>query len=155
MRFAHDRKQTLFSIMGRKHWPEPVRSAWHVNRNRQERLMKSLFWLLVKAAIFFLLFALALNNRHEVPLHFLLGHSTTLPMMVVVLGAMVFGIFLGIAATVPHWWRLRKALKQAQKQLADHTAAQAEQPSSSAAADSAAHTPSHVAHAPTHIPHEI
>ena len=46
--------------------------------------MKSFFWLLFKAAIFFLLFAFAMGNRDEVALHFMPGHVVTMPMMAVV-----------------------------------------------------------------------
>ena len=45
--------------------------------------MKSFFWLLFKAAIFFLLFAFAMGNRDEVALHFMPGHVVTMPMMAV------------------------------------------------------------------------
>ena len=69
--------------------------------------MKSFFWLLFKAAIFFLLFAFAMGNRDEVALHFMPGHVVTMPMMAVVLGSFALGVFLGILVMVPRWWRLR------------------------------------------------
>ena len=70
--------------------------------------MKSFFWLLFKAAIFFLLFAFAMGNRDEVALHFMPGHVVTMPMMAVVLGSFALGVFLGILVMVPRWWRLRR-----------------------------------------------
>ena len=57
--------------------------------------MKYLIWLL-KAAVFFVFFAFALNNRDEVTLHFLLGYAVALPMAVVVLVSFALGAVLGV-----------------------------------------------------------
>ena len=61
--------------------------ACTVGRHCLKGRMKSFFWLLFKAAIFFLLFAFAMGNRDEVALHFMPGHVVTMPMMAVVLGS--------------------------------------------------------------------
>ena len=75
--------------------------------------MKYLFWLL-KAAIFLLLFAFALNNRHEVTLHFLLGYALTLPIMVIVLGSFAIGALAGMVVMLPRCWRYKRAAAKMQ-----------------------------------------
>ena len=85
--------------------------------------MKYLFWLL-KAAIFLLLFAFAINNRHEVTLHLLFGYALTLPIMVIVLGAFAIGAFAGMIVMLPSCWRYKRSATRAQAALAQHAAAQ-------------------------------
>jgi putative membrane protein len=68
--------------------------------------MKYLMWLL-KAAIFFALFAFALNNQHVATVHFFFGQSWTGPLVLVVLGAFACGLVIGAAGMVPRWWRHR------------------------------------------------
>ena len=48
--------------------------------------MKYLLWLL-KAAIFFTLFAFALNNQHDATVYFFFGTSWRAPLVIVVLAA--------------------------------------------------------------------
>ncbi|MDO4769905.1 MAG: LapA family protein [Brachymonas sp.] len=74
--------------------------------------MKTLLWLLLKAAIFFLLFAFALGNRHEALLYFLPDQALAVPMVVVVLGSFALGAFFGILVMLPRWWQLRRAVQQ-------------------------------------------
>jgi uncharacterized integral membrane protein len=50
--------------------------------------MKYLLWLL-KAAIFFTLFAFALNNQQETAVHFFFGYVWRAPLVLVVLAASV------------------------------------------------------------------
>ena len=90
--------------------------------------MKTIFWLLLKAAIFFLLFAFAIGNRHEAVLYFLPGQALTVPMVVVVLGCFVLGVFVGILVMVPRWWRSRCAARQAEQQVASSPAEAADSP---------------------------
>ncbi len=66
--------------------------------------MRILVWL-VRAAAFFALFGLALNNQHEVTLHAFLGAQWHGPMIVVVLGALALGCACGALAMLPSWWR--------------------------------------------------
>lgn len=68
--------------------------------------MKYLMWLL-KAAIFFTLFAFALNNQQDATVHFFFGTQWRAPMVLVVLTAFAAGIALGVLAMVPRWWRHR------------------------------------------------
>lgn len=82
--------------------------------------MKHLAWLfrtLLKAAIFFTLFAFTLNNQGDVTVHFFFGRQWTGPLILVVLGAFSMGVMLGIVAMVPRWWRQRRNAAQARQNL--------------------------------------
>ena len=70
--------------------------------------MKYLMWLL-KAAIFFTLFAFALNNQQPATVHFFFGTSWTGPMVLVVLATFAAGLVVGALGMVPRWWRQRAA----------------------------------------------
>jgi uncharacterized integral membrane protein len=70
--------------------------------------MKYLAWLL-KAAIFFTLFAFALNNQQDATVHFFFGTQWTGPMVLVVLAAFAGGLVVGALGMVPRWWKHRKA----------------------------------------------
>lgn len=67
-------------------------------------------WLL-KAAIFFTLFAFALNNQQTVAVHFFFGTSWQAPLVLVVLAAFACGLALGILVMMPRWWKGRKAAR--------------------------------------------
>lgn len=76
--------------------------------------MHKLLWLLrwiLKAAIFFTLFAFALNNQHEVVAHFFFGRQWAAPLVVIVLLAFTAGLVIGVLGMVPRWWRQRTAAK--------------------------------------------
>jgi putative membrane protein len=68
--------------------------------------MKYLLWLL-KAAIFFTLFAFALNNQQTVTVHFFFGTFWQAPLVLVVLAAFVGGLIAGVLVMVPRWWKHR------------------------------------------------
>lgn len=70
--------------------------------------MKYLLWLL-KAAIFFTLFAFALNNQHDATVHFFFGTQWRAPLVLVVLSAFTCGVAIGVLGMVPRWWRHRSA----------------------------------------------
>jgi lipopolysaccharide assembly protein A len=72
--------------------------------------MKYIAWLL-KAAIFFTLFAFALNNQQDVTVHFFFGTTWTAPMVLVVLAAFAVGLVIGALGMVPRWWKHRKAAR--------------------------------------------
>ncbi len=74
--------------------------------------MKYLMWLL-KAAVFFTLFAFALNNQSAVAVHFFFGQQWQAPLVLVLLAAFAAGLALGVMFMVPRWWRSRKAARQA------------------------------------------
>jgi uncharacterized integral membrane protein len=73
---------------------------------------KLLQWVL-KAAVFFTLFAFALNNQHEASVHFFFGTQWRSPMVLVVLAAFALGIAVGVLGMVPRWWRHRQLARQA------------------------------------------
>ena len=72
--------------------------------------MKYLLWLL-KAAIFFALFAFALNNQEPVLLR-LFGAQWEAPLVLLLLAALVLGVFLGMAVMLPLWLRARRTARQ-------------------------------------------
>lgn len=70
--------------------------------------MNKLIWLLkwvLKAAIFFTLFAFALNNQHEARVYFFFGTSWQAPQVLVVLTVFAIGVAVGVLGMVPRWWR--------------------------------------------------
>jgi lipopolysaccharide assembly protein A len=69
--------------------------------------LKYLMWLL-NAAIFFVLFAFALNNQDPVTLHLFFGANWQAPLVLVLLLVLVLGVFLGVVVMVPLWLRARK-----------------------------------------------
>ena len=75
--------------------------------------MKYLAWLL-KAAIFFTLFAFALNNQQDATVNFFFGTRWQAPLVLVVLAAFACGIATGVMGMVPRWWSSRKAARRAQ-----------------------------------------
>lgn len=80
--------------------------------------MKNLMWLLkwiLKAAIFFTLFAFALNNQQDATVHFFFGTQWQAPLVLVVLAAFAFGLVIGVLGMVPRWWKHRSALARARQ----------------------------------------
>ena len=75
--------------------------------------MKYFFWL-VKAAIFFTLFAFALNNQQDATVHLFFGQQWRAPMVLIVLLAFAMGIVAGVLGMVPRWWKQRSAARQVQ-----------------------------------------
>lgn len=92
-----------------------------------KKLIGLLQWTL-KAAIFFTLFAFALNNQHDASVHFFFGTQWRAPLVLVVLAAFALGLIVGVLGMVPRWWRERSL---ARRILAQQSAepAPAEQPS--------------------------
>lgn len=76
--------------------------------------MKYLLWLL-KAAIFFTLFAFALNNQQEVFVNFFFGTNWQAPLVLVVLAAFVAGLIAGVLVMVPRWWMHRNTAAKLSK----------------------------------------
>ena len=72
--------------------------------------MKYMLWLL-KAAIFFTLFAFALNNQQIVAVNFFFGTLWQAPQVLVVLLAFSAGLALGVLMMMPRWWKKRQSAK--------------------------------------------
>ena len=80
--------------------------------------MKQFAWFLrwtLKAAIFFTLFAFALNNKHDATVHLFFGQYWTAPLVLVVLSAFALGLVIGVLGMVPRWWQHRRAAALAHK----------------------------------------
>ena len=69
--------------------------------------MRIFVWL-VRAAVFFTLFAFALNNQHLSKVYWFFGYEWQAPMVFIVLAAFGIGCAFGIFAMVPSWWRHRR-----------------------------------------------
>ena len=78
-----------------------------------KKLIGLLQWTL-KAAIFFTLFAFALNNQQETRVNFFFSTYWSAPTVLVVLSAFALGVVVGVLGMVPRWWRERQAVKQQQ-----------------------------------------
>ena len=77
--------------------------------------MKHLLWLLkwvLKAAIFFTLFAFALNNQHDASVFFFFGTQWRAPMVLIVLSVFALGVAVGVLGMLPRWWRDRRAARR-------------------------------------------
>ena len=108
--------------------------------------MKNLLWLLqwmLKAAIFFTLFAFALNNQDDAVVNFFFGTQWRAPLVLVVLAAFTCGVAVGVLGMVPRWWRHRRMARQVQAR-SEPTAPTAVAPASSSATPAASSVdPSH------------
>jgi uncharacterized integral membrane protein len=78
-------------------------------------------WLL-KAAIFFALFAFALNNQQDATVHFFFGTQWRAPLVLVVLVAFALGLVVGALGMVPRWWKHRAAARRGLPAAAESTA---------------------------------
>ncbi len=68
-------------------------------------------WLL-NAAIFFVLFAFALNNQEPVTLRLFFGAQWQAPLVLVLLLVLLLGVVLGVLVMLPLWLRARKARRR-------------------------------------------
>jgi uncharacterized integral membrane protein len=73
--------------------------------------MRIFVWLF-RAAIFFSLFAFALNNQHDANVKWFFGQEWRAPMVFIVLGAFALGCAFGVLAMVPSWWRHRRVARR-------------------------------------------
>lgn len=71
--------------------------------------MKILIWLL-RAFLFFVLFAFAMNNEHEAQLKWFFGYEWRAPMVFVVLVVFALGCLIAVLGLLPTWWRLRRRI---------------------------------------------
>ncbi len=63
---------------------------------------------ILKAAVFFALFAFALNNQQDATVHLLFGHQWRAPMTLVVLAAFALGMVVGVIGMLPGWMSRRR-----------------------------------------------
>jgi lipopolysaccharide assembly protein A len=80
--------------------------------------MKQLVWCLkwlLNGAIFFTLFAFALNNQQDATVHFFFGTQWRSPMVLIVLTAFAIGLAAGVLGMVPRWWKHRNAVTRTLK----------------------------------------
>ena len=73
--------------------------------------MRALLWLL-RAAVFFVLFAFALNNQHESTIRWFFGYAWRAPTVFIVLVAFAFGCAFGMLSMVPAWWKHRRVARR-------------------------------------------
>ena len=73
--------------------------------------MRVFVWL-IRAAIFFTLFAFALNNQQEAAVRWFFGQEWRAPMVFIVLAAFALGCAFGVFAMVPSWWRHRRVARK-------------------------------------------
>jgi uncharacterized integral membrane protein len=78
--------------------------------------VRLLQWIL-KAAVFFILLAFALNNREDATVHFFWGFQWQAPMVLVLLSVFALGLAVGVLGMVPRWWRQRRLAKKAQQNV--------------------------------------
>ncbi len=69
--------------------------------------MRFLVWLL-RAFVFFTLFAFALNNQQVAVVNWFFGVQWHAPMVILVLTAFAGGCAIGVLAMLPSWWRHRR-----------------------------------------------
>ena len=84
-----------------------------------------LLQLLLKAAIFFTLFAFALNNQHDAVVHFFFGTTWSAPLVLVLLTVFVMGVAVGVIGMVPRWWKHRRLAQRAKTPTTPETTASA------------------------------
>jgi uncharacterized integral membrane protein len=73
--------------------------------------MRVFVWL-IRAAIFFTLFAFALNNQQDAGIRWFFGQEWRAPMVFIVLAAFALGCAFGVFAMVPAWWRHRRVARK-------------------------------------------
>ena len=78
-----------------------------------------LLQLLLKAAIFFTLFAFALNNQHDAVVHFFFGTTWSAPLVLVLLSVFVMGVAVGVIGMVPRWWKHRRLAQLAKTSVVE------------------------------------
>ena len=76
-----------------------------------KKLLSLALWL-IKAAVFFTLFAFALNNQQSAKLFFFFGTFWEAPTALVVLSVFALGLIVGVLGMLPLWWRQRQLARK-------------------------------------------
>jgi lipopolysaccharide assembly protein A len=71
-----------------------------------------MFVWLIRAAVFFSLFAFALNNQQEAGIRWFFGQEWRAPMVFIVLATFGIGCAFGVFAMVPSWWKHRRVARK-------------------------------------------
>lgn len=71
-----------------------------------------LFVWLIRAFIFFTLFAFALNNQQPATVRWFFGVQWQAPMVIIVLAAFALGAAVGVIAMLPDAWRRWRQVKR-------------------------------------------
>jgi lipopolysaccharide assembly protein A len=82
--------------------------------------LKKILWLLrwvLKAVIFFILFAFALSNQQSASLNFGLSLSWQAPQILIVLAVFALGLIVGGLAVMPKWLQARQEASEMRKNL--------------------------------------
>ena len=82
--------------------------AGQLESSSMKKALRLLKWV-IKACIFFTLFAFALNNQHEASVHLFFGHQWRSPMVLIVLAAFASGMVVGVLGMAPRRWRRNDA----------------------------------------------
>ena len=110
-----------------------------------KQFLKLLQWTL-NAAVFFTLFAFALNNQHEAKVYFFFGTQWRAPMVLIVLMAFALGMVVGVLGMVPRWWRQKQAAKAVQTTATPVSSSSPSSTSNSASNVSTAYAPTEISH---------
>src|SRR5512137_134868 len=73
--------------------------------------MRFIVWIL-RAFVFFALFAFALNNQQTAVVRWFFGVEWHAPLVIIVLAAFAGGCAIGVLAMVPAWWRHRRVARR-------------------------------------------
>ena len=84
--------------------------------------IRLLQWIL-KAAIFLIMLAFALNNREDVAVRFFWDLEWRAPMVLVLLTVFALGVVVGVAGMVPRWWRQRRVAQKALRDVPEESTA--------------------------------
>lgn len=76
-----------------------------------KKLLSLALWL-IKAAVFFALFAFALNNQQSAKLFFFFGTYWEAPTVLIVLSVFALGLITGVLGMLPLWWRQRQRARE-------------------------------------------
>jgi uncharacterized integral membrane protein len=94
-----------------------------------KKLLSLALWL-IKAAVFFTLFAFALNNQQSTKLFFFFGTFWEAPTALIVLSVFALGLIIGVLGMLPLWWRQRQLARGVRVSTAAPTSDKAPEKSS-------------------------
>ena len=94
-----------------------------------KKLLSLALWL-IKAAVFFTLFAFAMNNQQSTKLFFFFGTFWEAPTALIVLSVFALGLIIGVLGMLPLWWRQRQLARGVRASTAAPTSHKAPEKSS-------------------------